>query len=102
MESTTLESQQLAFTRASAMQATGLPGHTIDDAIANGELLATRSGRRLIILREDLVEWLRRCRTKGEIPSRVTSDADKERLAQLNRERKQKAEERRAKQRAAA
>jgi excisionase family DNA binding protein len=82
-----IDPQQLAFTRASSAQATGLPLTTIDLAIANHELPATRSGRRLIILREDLIDWLRRGRERGAIAPRPPSQADKERLAELNRAR---------------
>lgn len=77
----------VSYTRASAAAATGLPGVTIDLAIRTGELPAVKSGRRLIILKEDLIAWLRRCRERGSIPSPI-SDDDRERLADLNRARK--------------
>jgi len=81
--------QPISFTRGAAVEATGVPGVTIDKAIDDGELIAIRSGRRLIILREDLEAWLRRCRAKGEIPTPI-SDRDRERLAELNRGRRRK------------
>ena len=82
------ESNVVAYNRASAVSASGLPNHTIDLAIKSGELPVTKSGRRVIILREDLVAWLHRCKARGSIPTPV-SDADRERLAALNRARKQ-------------
>lgn len=80
----------IAYTAASAAEASGLPRCTVDLAIKQGELQATKSGRRLIILREDLLDWLRRCRERGAIPSPI-SQADRERLAELNRTRRTKA-----------
>ena len=80
--------QAISYTRAGACVATGLPGATVDLAIASGDLKAIRSGRRLIILAEDLQAWLRRCRERGEIPTPQPSQADRERLAALNRARK--------------
>jgi excisionase family DNA binding protein len=82
------EVERVAFTRREAIQSSGVPGHTLDQAIDAGELPATRSGRRLIILREDLLHWLRRCRDRGEIPLRSPSEAGRNRLADLNRARK--------------
>ncbi len=80
--------EAISYTRAGAAAATGLPGGTIDLAIAQGELKAIKSGRRLVILREDLEAWLRRCREKGAIPSPTPTQADRERLASLNQARK--------------
>lgn len=91
MSNTDNAASTLSYTRASACTATGLPGATIDLAIANGELKAIKSGRRYIILAEDLQAWLRRCRDRGGIPSPAPSQADRERLADLNRTRKQPA-----------
>ncbi len=76
----------VAFTAGAAAEAAGLPRCTVDYAIQQGDLPAAKSGRRLIVLREDLMAWLRRCRDKGNIPTPV-SDADRERLAELNRNR---------------
>lgn len=84
-----MSTQKISFTRNAAIEATGLPGQTIDLAIADGELPVLRSGRRLIIMREDLEAWLRRCRQKGQIPAPITT-ADRERLAELNRMRRRK------------
>lgn len=78
----------LSYTRGGACNATGLPLTTIDLAIAQGELKAIKSGRRLVIMAEDLQAWLRRCRDRGAIPSPAPSAADKERLAALNRARR--------------
>jgi excisionase family DNA binding protein len=85
------EIEPVAHTRSEAIIVSRVPGHTLDDAIEKGELRATRSGRRLIILREDLLEWLRKCRDRGEIPPRLPTEADRARLAKLNRERAGKA-----------
>jgi len=79
--------QQLAYTERSAAEATSLPSVNVKHAITSGDLPATKSGRRWIILHEDLVTWLRTCKTRGSIPTPV-SDADRERLAALNRARK--------------
>ncbi len=79
----------VAYTRAAAAAATNLPGATLDLAIKTGELPAVRSGRRLIILQEDLIAWLRRCRARGAVPTPAPSQTDRERLAGLNRARKQ-------------
>jgi excisionase family DNA binding protein len=79
--------EALAYTRRSAAAAVGVPGKTIDLAIETGELPAIRSGRRLVILKSDLLAWLHRCKTRGVIPARVTDD-DRQRLALLNRERR--------------
>ena len=87
----TTESPAISYTRAGACAATGLPGGTIDLAIAQGELKAIKSGRRLVIMAEDLQAWLRRCRERGEIPSPTPSQADRERLAALNKARRQPA-----------
>jgi len=87
-----IESQQqaVAYNRASAAAASGVPCQTIDKAINDGELTAIKSGRRRIILREDLLAWLRKCKERGSIPTPV-SDADRERFAALNKARKQAA-----------
>jgi len=76
---------EIAYTRAKAAQTCGLPGKTIDEAIRSGELPATKSGRRLIILAEDIQAWLRRCKDRGEIPPRAIDDSDRTRLAACNR-----------------
>ena len=82
------QNQALAYNRASAAAASGVPCQTLDVAIKAGELPSIKSGRRIVILREDLVAWLHRCKARGTIPAPV-SDADRERLAALNRARKQ-------------
>lgn len=79
--------QAVAYTAQRAAEASGLPRQTIDAAIKAGELQATKSGRRHIVLAEDLVAWLKRCRERGEIPSPV-KPGDRERLAELNRARR--------------
>lgn len=79
--------ETLAYTRASAAAAAGVPAVTIDVAIESKELTAIRSGRRLVILREDLLNWLKLCKARGSMPSHVTQN-DRERLAELNRARK--------------
>ena len=86
--STSLKVAALSYTRAGAVAATGLPGATIDLAIARGELTAVKSGRRMVILAEDLEAWLRRCRERGHVPSPAPSQEDRERLAALNRARR--------------
>jgi excisionase family DNA binding protein len=85
---TTPTQPAISYTRSSACAATGLPGATIDLAINTGELKAIKSGRRLVILAEDLQAWLRRCRERGEIPVPRPSGESLERLAALNRARK--------------
>lgn len=80
-------SESLAYTAGGAAAACGLPRQSVDHAIKTGELPAMRSGRRYIVLREDVLAWLRRCRDRGEIPVPV-NQADRERLAGLNRARK--------------
>ena len=82
--------QALAYNRATAAAASGIPTHTLDLAIKAGEIPVIKSGRRLIILRDDLVAWLGLCKQRGSIPV-PTTDADRERLADLNRARKAKA-----------
>ena len=79
--------QAIARTAAKAAEACGLPRQTIDAAIKSGDLQATKSGRRYIVLTEDLIAWLRRCRERGEIPSPI-KPGDRERLAELNRARR--------------
>lgn len=85
MKAESLES--VAFTAGGAATATGLPRQQIDHAIRTGALPATKSGRRQIVLKEDLLAWLRRCREQGAIPS-PTTQADREKLAALNRARR--------------
>jgi excisionase family DNA binding protein len=77
----------LSFNEGDLADASGLPRQTIAAARKSGELPATKSGRRWIILREDAEAWLRRCRAQGEIPTPI-SQADRARLAELNRTRK--------------
>lgn len=79
---------RIALSRREVLEATPLPGQTIDFAIRNGELPAIRSGRRLIILREDLVAWLHKCRARGQIPVPNPSQAERERFVAMNRGRK--------------
>jgi excisionase family DNA binding protein len=81
-------SEQLSYTEGGASDASGLPRQTICAARKSGELRAMKSGRRWIILREDLLAWLKHCRERGEIPTPI-SQADRERLAELNRARRQ-------------
>jgi excisionase family DNA binding protein len=94
----------VSYTRSGAIIASGLHGATIEKAIDDGELKAIRSGRRLIILAEDLVAWLRRGRDRGEIATPRPDQAANQRLAEENRKRKAAGEARRARrqQRAAA
>lgn len=84
MKTPTLET--VAFTAGGAAEACGLPRQQIDHAIKVGELPATKSGRRMIVLKEDLLAWLRQCREHGRIPAPI-SDASREKLAALNRAR---------------
>ncbi|MFZ5556812.1 MAG: helix-turn-helix domain-containing protein [Pseudomonadota bacterium] len=77
---------KLAYTQSALAAAADVPVPQIRDAIRTGELPAVRSGRRTLILAEDAVAWLRRCRERGHIPAPVT-DRDRERLAELNRRR---------------
>ena len=79
--------EQLAFTEGGLADACGLPRQTVSAARKSGELPAVKSGRRWIITREDAAAWLRRCQLRGGIPSPV-SQADRERLAEMNRARK--------------
>lgn len=83
-----LESR-IAFTAARAASACDLPRQTVDHAIRVGDLPAVRSGRRIVVLRDDLIAWLMRCRERGEIPAPI-SDSDRQRLAELNRRRTRK------------
>jgi hypothetical protein len=79
--------ESLAFTAGSLTKATDVARQAVDLAIKTGALKATKSGRRWIILREDAIAWLKRCREQGEIPSPI-SQADREKLAELNRMRR--------------
>lgn len=88
--------ERLSYTRAGAIEATGLAPQTIDKAIADGELVALRSGRRLIILADELRDWLKRCRAKGIIPTPKPTQDDNARLAEKNRQRKEEAARRKA------
>jgi excisionase family DNA binding protein len=87
-----MKPEQISYTRVGAIAATGLPGATIDMAIAQGELPTIRSGRRLVIFADDLKSWLERCRAKGHIPSPKPRAEDNQRLAGLNRARRREAE----------
>jgi excisionase family DNA binding protein len=80
----------VAYNRAGASAATGVPAQTLDKAIKDGELPAMTSGRQRIILKADLIAWLLKCKQQGSIPAPV-SDADRERFAALNKARKQAA-----------
>ena len=82
--------ERLAYTRGEAIEASGLPGTTLDHAIATGELKVLRSGRRLIIMKDDLLGWMRRHRDQGVIPTKEPSAEDRERLAELNRQRRER------------
>jgi hypothetical protein len=79
--------EPLSHTEGGLAASTGLPRQTISAARKSGELRAIKSGRRYIILHEDALAWLRKCREKGEIPA-PTSEADREKLAELNRARR--------------
>jgi hypothetical protein len=81
----TLES--LSFNEGDLAAASGVPRQTIAAARKVGELQAIKSGRRWIILREDALAWLRRCKERGSIPAPV-SNTDREKLAALNRARR--------------
>src|SRR5262245_58441815 len=76
-----------AFTAQSAATSCELPRQQADHAIKRGELKAMKSGKRWIILREDLLAWLHKCRDKGEIQAPITQ-RDREMLAALNRSRR--------------
>lgn len=78
--------QNLSYTIHSAAESTGLPLITISDAIKRGELQAIKSGRRYIILADDLRDWLLKAKERGNIPGRIDDDGRK-RLAELNRSR---------------
>ena len=78
------EIQSLAFTEGGLARASDLPRQTIAAARRRGDLKAIKSGRRWIILREDAEIWLRRCRDVGVIEAPI-AEADRKRLADLNR-----------------
>lgn len=82
--------QNLSYTIHSASGSTGLPPITISEAIKRGELPAIKSGRRYIILADDLRDWLRKAKERGVLPGRI-DDAGRERLAELNRSRSKQA-----------
>jgi hypothetical protein len=63
---------------------TGFPQKTLRAAIDRGELSSIRSGRRVIVLHDDLVAWLQKGKAEGTIPG-VIDDVGRERLATLNR-----------------
>jgi len=100
MKTLTIETA-VAFSAAGAAAASDLPRQQIDHAIKIGALRAVKSGRRMIILRDDLLTWLRKCAEQGEIPN-PTSSVDREKLAELNRKRREEAAQRKAKAAAAA
>ena len=79
----------VAYTAAQAAQACGLPRCTVELAIAQGHLPAMRSGRRHVILASDLITWLQNCKRVGVIPTRTVTDSDRQRLADLNRKRRE-------------
>jgi excisionase family DNA binding protein len=73
----------VSYTQDTAGKRTGLPVQTINAAIRRRELPAIRSGRRYIILHDDLVAWLRQCKERGTIPPPIDAEG-RERLAELN------------------
>lgn len=79
--------EKVAYTMTALAAAIDVPLLQIRAAIREGELPAIKSGRRTIILAEDAVSWLRRCRQRGSIPAPV-SDRDRARFAELNRQRR--------------
>ena len=79
--------QNLSFTLAGATEATGIAYVALKDAIRAKDLPAIRSGRRYIILADDLRAWLEKSKARGVIPSPI-DDEGRERLAELNRQRK--------------
>jgi excisionase family DNA binding protein len=82
--------EQLAYTEGDAATACGVPRATIREGRRSGKLRAVKSGRRWVILREDLLAWLQHCRERGEIPTPVSA-ADRERFAALNLARRRQA-----------
>lgn len=58
----------LAYSPASAERATDFGHNVIVDAMNAGELVARKYGRRTVILREDLLAWLR------SLPRRTAED----------------------------
>jgi excisionase family DNA binding protein len=54
--------EPLAFSVDDSCRATGVGRTTLYAAIKNGELRATKVGRRTVILRADLESWLNSCR----------------------------------------
>ena len=78
--------QNLSYTISAASEGTGIPKVTISDAITRGELPAIKSGRRYIILADDLRAWLLKAKERGNIPGRI-DDEGRQRLAELNRSR---------------
>lgn len=76
---------QQAYTGRTAAETSGQPRQTVDYAIKIGELRATKSGNRFVILREDLLAWLRMCRDRGYFARPGVTQQDRERLASLNR-----------------
>lgn len=51
--------QPIAFDLQSAAAAVGLSDRTLRDAIADGSLTAHYQGRKPLILRDDLIEYIR-------------------------------------------
>ena len=50
---------RLSYSISTAAEETGLHRHTISKAVRLKKLQARRLGRRVVILHEDLVDWLR-------------------------------------------
>jgi hypothetical protein len=94
--------ESVSFNREGAIEASGVPGATLDAAIRLRELKATKAGRRLIIVREDLEAWLRLCRERGSFPVPKPDQEANKRLAEHNRKRKEEAARRKTDKRDAA
>lgn len=59
----------VSFDQAGAAAATGLSERTIRDAIRNGDLIAHYLGKKPVILRDDLAEWI------SSLPTERRTDA---------------------------
>jgi hypothetical protein len=51
--------QRLAYSPASAAEATSRPRSRIFEAMKNGELAARKDGKAVVIERDDLLRWIR-------------------------------------------
>lgn len=80
-----MDKQKVGYSVRAAAAASDNPRQVLDYGISIGELRATRSGNRYIILHEDLVAWLRMCRDRGYFARPGVTQKDRQRLAALNR-----------------